>query len=179
MAEQKECEMSKMLSKQLNLECSSLYNYLKLETICLQSDRNFCGLAEFFRKQKREEGEHALGVRQFMVRRNMKINWAPIQDSIDDNVKCPKAMLKMALENEMRENENLNATNKKATELGEYSVCSFLQPYLDEQLNSMNKLERLLGKLEHIKDPAGMMIFDVLLSDYMEKKCREKHEQKK
>lgn len=181
MGEQKDNEVSKMLSKQLNLELTSYYNYLKLESICMRSDKCFCGLAEYFRIQKDEELAHARGIQELLIRQNMKISWEPLTSSFEDsNAETPADMIKLAYENEKRENENIHATYKKACEEGESSVCNFLQAYIDEQVTSMNEIERLMMKVSKIKDETGMMIFDMMLKCCCEKKkCCEGKKKKK
>lgn len=178
MAEQKENDMTKMLSKQLNLELTSFYNYLKLETICSQPDKGLCGLKAFFEQEKIEELSHARGIHEFMIKHDMKIEWMPITPSFEDSdASTPADMLKLAYENEQRENENVNEAYKKACEMCEHSVCNFLQAYLDEQVESLNKLQRMMTRVGKIKDETGMMVMDMMLKHCIEKKkkkCCEK-----
>ncbi|HEY7152007.1 MAG TPA: ferritin [Solirubrobacterales bacterium] len=104
-------------------------------------------LAGFFYRQAVEERNHAMMMVQYLLDTNEEVRIPDIEakrTSFDDAV----APVRMALEQEERVGEEINALFKLARENGEYRAEQFMQWFVKEQVEEVALMQDLLNVVE-------------------------------
>ena len=104
-------------------------------------------LAAFFYRQAAEERGHAMMMIQFLLDTEQEVRIPDInaqQTRFDDAV----APVKMALEQEKRVGEEINALFKLARDNGEYRAEQFMQWFVKEQVEEVALMQDLLNVVE-------------------------------
>jgi ferritin len=108
-------------------------------------------LAAFFYRQAVEERNHAMMMVQYLLDSGDEIEIPDInaQQTRYDDVVGP---VRMALEQERRVTDEINALFGLARERGDYSAERFLQWFVKEQLEEVASMNDLLNVAERAKD---------------------------
>jgi len=104
-------------------------------------------LAAFFYRQAAEERNHAMMMVQYLLDTNEEVQIPDIEakrTSFDDAV----APVRMALEQEERVGEEINALFKLARDNGEYRAEQFMQWFVKEQVEEVALMQDLLNVVE-------------------------------
>jgi len=104
-------------------------------------------LAAFFYRQAAEERGHAMMMIQFLLDTEQEVRIPDInaqQTRFEDAV----APVKMALEQEKRVGEEINALFKLARDNGEYRAEQFMQWFVKEQVEEVALMQDLLNVVE-------------------------------
>ena len=104
-------------------------------------------LAAFFYRQAAEERNHAMIMVQYLLDTDEEVRIPDIESkrtSFDDAV----APVRMALEQEERVGEEINALFKLARENGEYRAEQFMQWFVKEQVEEVALMHDLLNVVE-------------------------------
>ncbi|MBR4126221.1 MAG: ferritin [Alphaproteobacteria bacterium] len=151
-------KMKNGLNRQITAEFESAYLYLDMAN-CLE-DRNFSGMARWFRLQADEEKRHALKINDYMLERGLVPELGEItapRHQWSDEV----ALLEEAYHHECHVSNMIYDLVAQAMEDKDFASVSFLQWFVDEQVeeeeHSLKWLEkaRLFGG-----NAAGLMILD-------------------
>ena len=108
-------------------------------------------LAAFFYRQAVEERNHAMIMVQYLLDAGEEVRIPDIksqQTKYDDLV----GPVKMALEQEKRVTDEINALFKLAREGGDYSAEQFLKWFVKEQVEEVSSMTDLLNVVERAKD---------------------------
>ena len=108
-------------------------------------------LATFFYRQAEEERTHAMMMVQYLLDTDEEVKIPDIkaqQTRFDDAV----APMRMALEQERRVAEEINALFALAREAGDYRGEQFMQWFVKEQVEEVALMQDLLNVLERSKD---------------------------
>jgi ferritin len=108
-------------------------------------------LAAFFYRQAEEERDHAMMMVQFLLDTDQEVRIPDItaqQTSFDDAV----APVRMALEQEERVGEEINALFKLARDTDEYRAEQFMQWFVKEQVEEVALMQDLLNVVERSRD---------------------------
>ena len=108
-------------------------------------------LAAFFYRQAAEERNHAMMMVQYLLDTNAEVRIPDIEAKrtrFDDAV----APVRMALEQEERVGEEINALFKLARDNGEYRAEQFMQWFVKEQVEEVSLMTDLLNVVERSKD---------------------------
>jgi ferritin len=108
-------------------------------------------LAGFFYRQAIEERNHAMMMVQYLLDTNEEVRIPDIeakQTRFDDAV----APVRMALEQEQRVGEEINALFKLARDNGEYRAEQFMQWFVKEQVEEVALMQDLLNVVERSAD---------------------------
>jgi ferritin len=108
-------------------------------------------LAAFFYRQAAEERDHAMMMIQFLLDTDEEVRVPDIKaqrTSFDDAV----APVKMALEQERRVGDEINALFKLARDTGEYRAEQFMQWFVKEQVEEVALMSDLLNVVERSSD---------------------------
>jgi bacterioferritin B len=108
-------------------------------------------LAAFFYRQAVEERNHAMMMVQYLLDAGEEVRIPDItsqQTSYDDVV----GPVKMALDQEKRVTEEINALFKQAREAGDFQAEQFLQWFVKEQVEEVSSMTDLLNVVERSKD---------------------------
>ncbi len=104
-------------------------------------------LASFFYRQAVEERNHAMMMVQYLLDTSEEVQIPDIESkrtSFDDAV----APVRMALEQEERVGEEINALFKLARDNGEYRAEQFMQWFVKEQVEEVALMQDLLNVVE-------------------------------
>jgi ferritin len=108
-------------------------------------------LAAFFYRQALEERDHAMMMVQFLIDTDQDVRIPDItsqQTSFEDAV----APVRMALEQERRVGEEINALFRLARETGEFRAEQFMQWFVKEQVEEVALMSDLLTVVERSRD---------------------------
>jgi ferritin len=108
-------------------------------------------LAAFFYRQAVEERNHAMMMVQYLLDTNEEVRIPDIEAKrtrFDDTV----APVRMALEQEERVGEEINALFKLARDNGEYRAEQFMQWFVKEQVEEVALMQDLLNVVERSPD---------------------------
>jgi ferritin len=108
-------------------------------------------LAAFFYRQAAEERDHAMMMIQYLIDTGEEVRVPDIkgqQTRFDDAV----APVKMALEQERRVGDEINALFKLAREGGDYRAEQFMQWFVKEQVEEVALMSDILSVVERSAD---------------------------
>ncbi len=151
-------KLVKALNDQIKAELDSGYMYLAMANYFHL--KNFTGIAHWFRVQAKEEQEHAMKIHDYLLERDE----APTLESVD----APETdwtgvtpVLEQAYQHECKVTEMIYNLVDIATETKDYASISFLQWYINEQVEEEAQSLELFEKSRMIGDSmAGLMVFD-------------------
>lgn len=135
------------LNEQMNYEFASAHYYLGLAGYC--SDQGLDGFANFFQAQYQEELFHARKFYNFIVDMDLriKIDGIPDPQNYFDSV---LDVFKFALEHEQSVTSRIYNLMDIATSEKEYATVSFLQWFVDEQIEEEANMKDKITRLERI-----------------------------
>ena len=108
-------------------------------------------LAAFFYRQAAEERDHAMMMVQYLIDTDAEVRIPDItsqQTSFDEAV----APVRMALEQEKRVGEEINALFKLARETNEFRAEQFMQWFVKEQVEEVALMSDLLNVVERSRE---------------------------
>ena len=148
-----ESKLIKGLNEQYNFEVSSGYIYYSMANYV--KDKGMDGFAHFFNKQAEEEFEHAEKLRQFLF----EIDVRPELEAIEKpevEFGTFTETFKTAYEHEQEVTRRIHeiAEVSKEEDLG---VFSFIQSFIDEQVEEEDSVSKIVTKLERAKDNWGAL----------------------
>ena len=146
------------LNKQITAEFESAYLYLSMADY-LQT-KNFDGMAHWFRIQSGEEKEHAMKIHDFLIERNLTPDLGEIK-APQHRWADVKSVLEEAYQHECLVSDMIYDLIAQAMEDKDYASISFLQWFIDEQVEEESQTLTLLEKARLIGDDAsGLMVLD-------------------
>jgi len=152
------------INKQINMELYASYVYLDMAFHFDRDDIALEGFHDFLKKQSDEEREHAQKLMTYQNKRGGRIVLKDIKspDAKDYGISHIKA-LEDALALERKVNESLLALHKVAGDNNDPHLCDFLEEeFLDEQVESINEISKLLTNAKRCGDGLGVYQFDKL-----------------
>src|SRR6266513_3747242 len=108
-------------------------------------------LAGFFYRQAVEERNHAMMMVQYLLDRNEEVR-IPDMESKRTRFDDGMAPVRMALEQEERVGEEINALFKLARDNGDYGAEQFMQWFVKEQVEEVALMQDLLNVVERSRD---------------------------
>jgi len=157
-------EIEKAFNAQINREFFSSYLYLSMSAYF--QDINLLGFAHWMRIQAQEELLHATKMFDFVLERGGRV----ILDKIDkpeNTWQSPIAAFEAAYKHEIFITENINNLVSLAIEHKDYASNSFLQWFVNEQVEEEATADEILKKLKLLGDAekgAGIFMLDKELS---------------
>ena len=108
-------------------------------------------LAAFFYRQAVEERSHAMMMVQYLLDANQEVRIPNIEAKLTrfDDVVAP---VRMALDQERRVTEEINALFKLARDNGDYQAEQFMQWFVKEQVEEVATMSDLLAVVERSRD---------------------------
>ena len=108
-------------------------------------------LASFFYRQALEERDHAMMMVQYLIDTDADVQIPDIsgQQSVFDD---PVSPVRMALEQEERVGEEINALFKLARDTSEFRAEQFMQWFVKEQVEEVALMSDLLNVVERSRD---------------------------
>jgi len=155
-------KMSVALNKQINAELYSSYLYLSMAAYF--DSNNLKGFSHWMKKQADEERAHAMKFYDFMVDRGWLIHLTAI-DSPETHWESPYAVFEAAFEHEQKVTHLIHGLVALAVEIKDYASSSFLQWFVDEQVEEEANASEILQKLALAgENNAALLILDAELA---------------
>ena len=150
--------MEKQLNEQINAELYSAYLYQAMaayfESVELQ------GFATWMDFQAQEEQEHARKIYDYINQRGGRVKLKAIEGPPIEWEK-PLAAFEAALEHEQKVTAMINDLVDLAEKNNDRASYSFLQWFVDEQVEEEDSVNSIVEKLRMVKDSSsGLMMID-------------------
>lgn len=146
------------LNEQINHEFDAANLYLSMGAYC--ADQGFMGCSNFFVAQAAEERFHGMKIFHFVNELGKKATIAGLSDPKQD-FGSVKGAFEAALQHEVKVTGLISKILDLAHEEKHYPTISFLQWFVDEQVEEEGSFQEILEKFEIIGDSrSGMYLLD-------------------
>ncbi len=146
------------LNEQINKEMYSAYLYMAMSTHC--ANIGLKGFANWFMVQYHEEMLHAMKIYEFVLRRGNMVSLQKI-DAPPSNFTTPLDMFEKTLEHEQFITASINDLMGLAISEKDHATQTFLQWYVNEQVEEEENDNDMIAQLKLIDDnPQGLMMLD-------------------
>ncbi len=154
-------ELVDQLNEQINLEMVSAYLYFDMSVVL--EERGFPGYVAWLRHQAEEEMEHAEKIIEFLLARGESPRLKSIElEKIEDY--APLSIAHASLKHEKLVSESIRQIRKAALEAGDQEVETFLNWFIDEQVEEEDTAQTNVDLLEFAGDnPAALLHVDAIL----------------
>ncbi len=150
--------MEKAINEQINKEFYSAYLYLSMSAYFENED--WQGFAKWMNEQAKEEQEHAMKLFNYLVERGGTVKLEAL-DTPKQKWDSIKEVFEDSLEHEQYITSSINSLMDLAIELKDYASVSFLQWYVDEQVEEEASVEHIITKLSRVSDrPHALLRLD-------------------
>jgi ferritin len=154
--------LEKAINKQINKELYSEYLYISMQAWF--ASKNLDGFANWMAVQGQEEHFHAMKFYNYLIERGGKVELLAI-DKPEKEFTKPLKAFQMTLEHEQFITKSINELMDLAIKESDHASKSFLQWYVDEQVEEESNADKILHKLEMINDNAqGLFMLDAELA---------------
>lgn len=151
-------KMEKAINNQINAEIYSSYLYMSMAAWF--EGRQMPGFAHWMKVQAQEEMTHALKFYGFVNERGGKVVMQAIAGPPTD-WDTPLAVLQAVAEHEAKVTGLINGLMDLALELRDHASTSFLQWFVDEQVEEESNVADAVGQLKLAEGaPAGILMLD-------------------
>jgi len=151
-------KMQDALSGQINAELYSAYLYLSMEAY-FQS-LNLAGFANWMRVQTQEELMHAMKIYDFVNERAGRVLLKSIAQPPTEWESAP-AVFEAVLKHEQKVTGLINDLVNLAVDEKDHATNSFLQWFVNEQVEEEDSAGKVLGQLKLVKDsPQAVFMMD-------------------
>jgi len=155
-------KLQNAINEQINKELYSEYLYLSMRAWF--ADQNLDGFANWMNVQTKEERAHAMGLYQYIMDRGGKVILKGLETPPSE-FKTPLNAFKMTLDHEHFITKSINALMDLAIKENDHALKSFLQWYVDEQVEEESNDEKIIKKLTLIEGrPEGLLMIDTELA---------------
>jgi len=146
-------KMIDAINTQLNFEIESAHVYLAMQNYF--ASKSLKGFEHWFQIQFREELMHAQKFMDYMNERGARVEIRGFENPKNE-FESILEVLKTSLNHEKEVTRRINELVKLANELKDYASLSFLNWYLDEQVEEEANFSELIDKVEML---GGVGIF--------------------
>ena len=156
-------KLQEAINNQINRELFSEYYYLSMASYF--NSTGLSGFENFFLVQVEEERFHAMKMYNFLNEKGGRVILKAINEP-ETEFKSPLEVFKMAYEHERFISKSINELMDIAIEVKDHSAKSFLNWFVDEQVEEEANMDSILNKLKMINgDGMGMLMLDKELAD--------------
>lgn len=153
----------KALNLQVNREFYSSYAYFSMALYF--KDKGLKGLENLMKKQAQEEIEHASGVIDYIYNRNSQVSLESVE-APHFSFSNAFEVFETALEHEKNITKSLSLALETAESEKDYMTTSFIQSYIDEQIEEESFFSSFIKKCALIKeDQLSLIVFDNMLTE--------------
>jgi ferritin len=147
-----------VLNEQINFELFSAYLYLSMSAHF--EAQNLSGFANWMRVQYQEETGHAMKFYKYVHDRNGVVTLKTIAQPAT-KFKTPVDVFKQVLEHEQKVTSLINKLFELAVKEKDYAAQSFLQWFINEQVEEEKNATDIITMLEMIGDsPVSLIMVD-------------------
>ncbi len=141
-------EVLDLLNEQMNFEFESAYIYKAMSAFT--DDLDLDGFTKWLDIQVEEEIMHGEGMRKFLQSVGYKPHYKAIPEPKDD-YRSILEVIKTALEHEKEVTQKITEISDKARD-EDARVFSFIQWYIDEQVEEEDNFTKMVTRLERVGD---------------------------
>ena len=145
-------KLAAAINEQINAELWSGYLYLSMSTYF--EDKGLSGMAHWMRHQAEEEQEHAMKFYKYMVERGERVLLKAI-DAVETEFTGIVPVFEETLKHEQLVTSLINNLYSIAVDDKDYASQSFLNWYVDEQVEEEKNASQILDVLGKIGSSAG------------------------
>lgn len=150
--------LEKALNEQINAEIHSAYLYLSMSAWF--QEQGLAGYANWMRVQFQEELAHGTHIFDFVCERGGKVTLAPIGE-VEVEFAGIVDIFQKALAHEQKVTAMINNLMDIAIKESDHATRSFLQWYVDEQVEEEANAEQILFNLKMINSEGqGLLMMD-------------------
>jgi len=151
-------KLSAAINEQINAELWSGYLYLSMSTYF--EDKGLGGMAHWMRHQAEEEQEHAMKFYKYMVDRGERVVLKAI-DAVATDFAGITPVFEETLKHEQLVTSLINNLYSIAVEDKDYASQSFLNWYVDEQVEEEKNAQEILDTLAIVGEKGnGLFMLD-------------------
>lgn len=155
-------KLTDALNEQMNYEFESAHAYLAMAGCC--SDMGLDGFTNFFMVQYQEEISHAMKFYYFIDEMDGRIEIKGIPNQ-ENNFESPLAVFEAALKHEQSVTKRIYNLMDIAIEEKEHATKSFLEWFVDEQVEEESGMKDKIKRLERIGENSnGLYMMDAELA---------------
>ncbi len=147
-------KMQAALNKQINAEMYSAYLYLAMSAYFEAED--LPGMAQWMRLQYEEEVAHALKFYDYIHERRGRVLLGPIE-AVQTEWDSPLAVFEAAFAHEQHVTALIHALVDLARQERDYATESFLQWFVDEQVEEEASADAVVQQLRRVGDSASLL----------------------
>ncbi|MCB0730289.1 MAG: ferritin [Ignavibacteriae bacterium] len=140
------------LNLQLNKEMFSSYLYLSMSAYF--DNKNLAGMSQWMKLQSQEEYAHAMKFYDFILRLGGKVKLTSIDDPQTDWDSAQK-VFEDSLHHEKFISKSIHELMDLATEEKDHPTKSFLQWFVDEQVEEEDTVQQIVDNFDLIGDSKG------------------------
>ena len=146
------------INEQINFELFSAYLYLSMSAHF--EAQNLSGFANWMHIQYQEETGHAMKFYKYVFDRSGVVTLKAIAQPAT-KFKTPVLVFKQVLEHEQKVTSLINKLNELAVKEKDYATQSFLQWFINEQVEEEKNATDIINMLEMIGDsPVSLIMAD-------------------
>ena len=138
-------KIADLINDQINKELYSAYLYLDFANY--YADEGLDGFANWYEVQAREECDHALMLRRYLINNGIKVTFSSIPKP-SKSFKDYNAPLQAGYEHEQYVTSLITAIYHEAFEQKDYKTMQFLDWFIKEQGEEETNAEELLRKMK-------------------------------
>ncbi|MBW6514548.1 MAG: ferritin [Candidatus Syntrophosphaera sp.] len=151
-------KLEKAINEQINKELFSEYLYTSMQAWF--AGQNMDGMANWMLAQSQEEHFHAMKFFNYLIERGGKVKLLAI-DKPETEFGTPLKAFASALEHEQIITKSINELMDLAIKENDHASRSFLQWYVDEQVEEESNVDNVVQKLKMIgNDMNGIFMLD-------------------
>jgi ferritin len=151
-------KIEKMINDQMNFEIYSAYIYKAMGAYCDSIDLD--GFANWFKVQVEEEMFHAQKMYDYLLERGGRPFFTQI-DAPPKDWDSVKAAFENALEHEQIVTDRINKIMTAAIQENDHATSSFLNWFVDEQVEEEASVDAIIKKLDLVKESGhGIFLMD-------------------
>lgn len=151
-------KVEKELNSQINKELYSSYLYLSMAAYA--EVQGFDGIAHWFELQAGEEKDHAMKIYSYVHERNGRVILEAIEKP-QTEYKSIKELFELALGHEEYVTDSINKLVDLAIKEKDHATFSFLQWFVDEQVEEEASVNAILDKFKIMGDKGmGMLMLN-------------------
>ena len=155
-------KIQKILNDQYNAEIYSAYLYLGMAGYF--EEHNFKGFAQWMHVQAKEEMGHAMRIFKYIHDRGWHVNFASISAVNSKGWKSPLDIFEKSFAHEQKITKSIHKIMDAAISMKDYATQSFLQWFIDEQVEEEASVDEIVQKLKIVgKNQASLLMMDAHL----------------
>ncbi|HEU23927.1 MAG: ferritin [Mesoaciditoga sp.] len=154
-------QIEQVLNEQINAEFYSSYLYMAMAAYFRSIKLN--GFATWMEKQAKEEEEHALKIYEYLNKRNGRVSLKSVKEPPFE-WKSPLDVFEATYVHEQEVTKSIERIVSLTDGEKDYATSSFLQWFIDEQVEEEYSVLQILEKLRMMKDSnQGLLMLDAEL----------------